>query len=674
MDPWEWDEVLFTSAVEQGLDIRDNRPHAPGYPLFVEAGQALRAAGLPPFRAVTLAATVGAALAPPAAAFLAASCGLSVPFSVLAGLLYAFVPSVWLHGVRPLTDGTATAFLLLSLAFAVRFLRGGGTRLVPATLVAAAAAVAVRPQSALSLLPVCLVVVAVSVRKGKEGLRAAGLGVVLAAGLCLAAFLPLVRGSGGLAPTLAQIREQRDLTTEGDAATAGEFATAAFWLRWFRDPYGRSPLALGVFLLAAAGAAARPREAGRLALAYLPVLVPTLALQNDFAAPRYAAILLPLPSVLAALGLEAIGAALPGGRIAAALLGAAVLAAEAGVGAPRVFLVSSSPSPPGAVLAALSADPSLASRRVVVDGRLLAHAQARRTGRRALLMPAEGETVLRPDELFLAADRDLLGGEPLARASFDDPLLPRLTLGRLLSVAAYDGAKGTAIVPARSDGGASIDARSGSIDLPPGGSVSLSSRGAVVLRARIGAPAGAELVVETQGGPPQRFREGGSAPGEVLVEVVLQPSPEGSLGRLSSSGGPVALHGLRLVPLAVPAEGESLRVDIGLPGSVDAPVRGSVVRGTLIARGWAREKNGGLVEPFEFLLDGERIVPVSVRRTRRKDVSVFVPGTGDPDGIGWEADFAPIAAGRAGSHALVVVFRTADGRVRAYDPIRFTWE
>lgn len=67
-DPWEWDEVLFMEGVRDGLDVRVNHPHAPGYPVFIRLGQGIRALGVEPFRATALAAgvrpQVGLALLP----------------------------------------------------------------------------------------------------------------------------------------------------------------------------------------------------------------------------------------------------------------------------------------------------------------------------------------------------------------------------------------------------------------------------------------------------------------------------------------------------------------------------------------------------------------------------------------------------------------------------------
>ena len=115
-------------------------------------------------------------------------------------------------------------------------------------------------------------------------------------------------------------------------------------------------------------------------------------------------------------------------------------------------------------------------------------------------------------------------------------------------------------------------------------------------------------------------------------------------------------------------------MDLSLPVSVDSPSREMEVRGALLARGWAREKGGGRVDPVEFLLDGRPIVPESVRRTRRPDVAAAIPGLGSPDDIGWEALLAAPPPGGGKKRSLVVVFRTPDGRVRSYDPVRFTWE
>jgi hypothetical protein len=362
--------------------------------------------------------------------------------------------------------------------------------------------------------------------------------------------------------------------------TAERLGTSAFWLRWFRDPYGDSSLALGVFVLAAAGVAARPRAAGRLALVFLPILGATLALHSDFAAPRYAAILLPFPSALAALGVEAAAGAacaLPAGRVAAALLGAALVAAEAKTGLRAVLLVSSSPSPPAVVMARVASDPALSGRSLVVDERLFAHASALLCGRRTLLLPEGKAAAAAPGELVLACDRELPGAAPLVVARLDDPLLSRLTLGRFLSAAVYDGG--------------------------------------------------------------------------------LRPAGDSAVGLPRCQHGPA-------------------RIDLSLPVSVDSPSRGAAVLGALVSRGWARERGGGRVDPVNFLLDGRPITPDSIRRIHRPDVAAAIPEVGSPEGIGWEATFRPPSPGEETrrEHSLVVVFQTPDGRVRAYDPVRFSWD
>ena len=58
-DPWEWDELHLIAGIRDGIDLRHNRPHPPGYPLFIEAGRAIHACGPGPFTAATLVGVLG---------------------------------------------------------------------------------------------------------------------------------------------------------------------------------------------------------------------------------------------------------------------------------------------------------------------------------------------------------------------------------------------------------------------------------------------------------------------------------------------------------------------------------------------------------------------------------------------------------------------------------------
>lgn len=95
-------------------------------------------------------------IAGPAA--LALELGAGREEALWAGLLWATIPSVWLHSVRPLSDSSgAAAFFLAVLLLARAEREPEGRGLVWAALAAGALA-GVRPQVAIALLPLTAVV------------------------------------------------------------------------------------------------------------------------------------------------------------------------------------------------------------------------------------------------------------------------------------------------------------------------------------------------------------------------------------------------------------------------------------------------------------------------------------------------------------------------------------
>lgn len=113
------------------------------------------------------------------------------------------------------------------------------------------------------------------------------------------------------------------------------------------------------------------------------------------------------------------------------------------------------------------------------------------------------------------------------------------------------------------------------------------------------------------------------------------------------------------------------REDESLLGSVDDPPVRSRVAGELLVRGWARIPGEDL--GVSFLFDGLVREPTSLVRPDRPDVCRVLPKMIDCRGAGYEARFA-FSPEDAGSHELVVVFRTKDGRIRHFPPRRFTWK
>ena len=119
-------------------------------------------------------------------------------------------------------------------------------------------------------------------------------------------------------------------------------------------------------------------------------------------------------------------------------------------------------------------------------------------------------------------------------------------------------------------------------------------------------------------------------------------------------------------------ETEIVRYDASIPVAVDAPADGAALSGTLDVRGWCQLRGGGAVEPAEFRVDGVLARVLALERTPRPDVAAAIPEIGDASRAGYAArlDTSGLAAG---AHDLKVTFRTADGRRRIAQPVRFTW-
>ncbi len=108
-----------------------------------------------------------------------------------------------------------------------------------------------------------------------------------------------------------------------------------------------------------------------------------------------------------------------------------------------------------------------------------------------------------------------------------------------------------------------------------------------------------------------------------------------------------------------------------LPGNLDAPAEGSLIRGgVLSAAGWCRERGGGRIDPVLFTIDGRAAIPLRSTRPDRPDVVAVLPYVVEPKETGFAADL-DVSGLAPGDHSLVVELETPDGRRRTLPPRAF---
>lgn len=433
-DPWEWDELLFAAAARDGIDVRVNHPHPPGFPLFVFPARLLVLAGVEPFAATLGVAVVAGLAAVGLLALLARELGAGRKEALWAALLWAVVPAVWLHSVRPLSDsmGAAAFFLAALLLLRCEGAPSGG-RLVAAAIAAGACA-AVRPHVAVALLPLAAVA-AWETCRGPGGARRATFAAGAGLATVLAAYVPVVATSGGIDRYLAAAREIATFVREFDTPPLSAMALASHWARWLVDPFGGPLPATLAWGAAAAGIVLVPRAARRLALVFVPLLLLSMATLNPQTAPRYAMPLLAAAPLAAGLGLTALRARalVPAAAGATALLGFVALPAV-----PAIVEVARTPSPPVAAMAALRAESDLLGRPLLVAPALYVH--------RAELGPAvpwqeleRGRPVVAPPgALVVTLDGGAPDLRPLRTYRFESASLRRISRARYLSVTIWE--------------------------------------------------------------------------------------------------------------------------------------------------------------------------------------------------------------------------------------------
>jgi Protein of unknown function (DUF2723) len=249
---WAHDSALYSAAIERGFhvddDLRDQRPHPPGYILYVATADVAHAAGLDSNSALVLVSALASALGA-LALFLFTRRWVTDGIALIAALAYAADPLVWQYSEIAYPY---TVLGLGSIAVAWCCLAARGRGLSRALLASMAFGIAggFRQDLLLLLFPLWLWSVA------PLGARRAALAGVTVSLSCLVWIVPTVILSGGpedyfsaLRGQATYVRDAYSVISQGLPALIANFTATTYALGW-------GLLAIAPLVYAAAMAAA----------------------------------------------------------------------------------------------------------------------------------------------------------------------------------------------------------------------------------------------------------------------------------------------------------------------------------------------------------------------------------------------------------------------------------
>lgn len=192
--PDEVDSVLFSSALADGLDVSEARPHAPGYPLYVFFAWLLKASGIEPLLALTLTSAIFGSLAV-GIFYLLMRRLTSRSWAMAGGLVFLLNPLLWMYSEPALSDATGLFFAVLLARLALDAHRHDGLWIC--TFGVLALAIGTRPSNG-SLALLLLIPLAMRWRSGRPLIKPLVIGCVVFVVICASWGAPLIAKSGGI--------------------------------------------------------------------------------------------------------------------------------------------------------------------------------------------------------------------------------------------------------------------------------------------------------------------------------------------------------------------------------------------------------------------------------------------------------------------------------------------
>jgi hypothetical protein len=144
--PWDWDEVLFCSAIGD-YDVAQHYPHPPGFPLYIFLAKLARFFTDSDFHALQTINVLAGMAVLPVVFWVARSLRFSFWSALTAATLFAFLPNVWFFGGTGFSD--VPAMVLFLAAIAAYLSAGTSARRYALASILLGAAMLIRPQNAL---------------------------------------------------------------------------------------------------------------------------------------------------------------------------------------------------------------------------------------------------------------------------------------------------------------------------------------------------------------------------------------------------------------------------------------------------------------------------------------------------------------------------------------------
>lgn len=245
---WESDELLFASAVKS-FDPWSSHPHPPGYPLYVGLGKAFNLLFGDPFAALVTLSVVSCVIGflALAAAFRRALADRAL--GICGALFFYFTAAMLVHGTLPLSDAPSLMFVALALYASTFFPSEATQRTAIGLGLACSAAIGTRPQLAIILVPL-LVLLLIWTRDVRKIVA----GAIAFAVLSLLWFLPLMDAAGGWDKLVQWETRQAAYVAAHDAAASRGAKTAGMIVaRFLAHPFGPKWIAIPVFAVSLLG-------------------------------------------------------------------------------------------------------------------------------------------------------------------------------------------------------------------------------------------------------------------------------------------------------------------------------------------------------------------------------------------------------------------------------------